>query len=330
MTLTRPPMTLARPLAAFSTFIAALAFSTAALAQAWPTKPVRMIIPYPPGGATDILGRLISAKLSPMIGQSVVVENRSGASGNVGFDYVAKSAPDGYTLLTGTANLTIAPAFSSKLPFNVLTDFSPISQIVSSQNFLVVRPTLGVNSVKELVAMAKANPGKLTYGSSGIGTPLLSIEILKSLAGLDIVHVPYKGDTPALTDLMGGQIDMYASTIVGLLPHHKSGKLRGLAVTSKKRAASMPDMPTIEEAGVPGYELSSWYGILAAAGTPRPIVDQLNAAIVKIVAMPDVQKAMVDGGSEPQSSTPDEFAARIRADVAKFSKVVKDAGIKAE
>ena len=309
---------------------AGLAFSASVLAQAWPSKPIRMIVPYPPGGATDILGRLISAKLGPLINGQVVVENKSGASGNVGFDYVAKSAPDGYTLLTGTANLTIAPAFSSKLPFNVLTDFTPVSQIVSSQNFLVVRPTLGVSNVKELIALAKANPGKLTYGSSGVGTPLLSIEILKSLAGLDIVHVPYKGDAPAIADLMGGQIDMYASTIVGLLPHHKSGKLRGLGVTSRKRAASMPDMPTIEEAGVPGYELSSWYGILAPAGLPRPITDQLNAAIVKIVAMPDVQKAMIDGGSEPQSSTPDEFAARIKSDVAKFSKVVKDAGIKVE
>jgi len=319
-----------KPVRTLALFAAGLAFSASVLAQAWPSKPIRMIIPYPPGGATDILGRLISAKLGPLINGQVVVENRSGASGNVGFDYVAKSAPDGYTLLTGTANLTIAPAFSSKLPFNVLTDFTPISQIVSSQNFLVVRPTLGVSNVKELIALAKANPGKLTYGSSGVGTPLLSIEILKSLAGLDIVHVPYKGDTPAITDLMGGQIDMYASTIVGLLPHHKSGKLRGLGVTSKKRAASMPDMPTIEEAGVPGYELSSWYGILAPAGLPRPITEQLNAAIVKIVAMPDVQKAMIDGGSEPQSGTPDEFAARIKADVAKFSKVVKDAGIKVE
>ena len=305
-------------------------FSPFAGAQAWPTKPLRMIIPYPPGGATDILGRLISQKLSPILGQTVVVENRPGASGNIGFDYVAKSAPDGYTLLTGTANMTIAPAFSSKLPFNVLTDFAPISQIVSSQNFLVVRPTLPANNVRELVAYAKANPGKLTYGSSGIGTPLLCIEILKSLAGIDIVHVPYKGDTPAVIDLMSGQIDMYCSTIVGLVGFHKSGKLRGLGVTSNKRAASLPDMPTIEEAGVPGYELSSWYGILAAAGTPRPIVDQLNAAIVKIVAMPDVQKIMMDGGSDPQSSTPDEFMERIRADVAKFGAVVKNAGIKVE
>jgi tripartite-type tricarboxylate transporter receptor subunit TctC len=309
--------------------LAACAASFAA-AQEWPTKPVRMIIPYPPGGATDILGRLISAKLSPLIGQPVVVENKTGASGNIGFDYVAKAAPDGYTLLTGTANLTIAPAFSSKLPFNVLTDFAPISQIVSSQNYLVARPGLPVNNVKELIAYAKANPGKLTYGSSGIGTPLLSLELFKSLTGTDMVHVPYKGDTPAITDLLGGQIDLYCSTITGLVGHVKAGKLKGFGVTSKKRAAAMPDVPTIEEAGVPGYELSSWYGILAPAGTPRPIVDKLNAAIVKIVAMPDVQQKMIEGGSEPQSSTPDEFMARIRADVAKFGKVVKEAGIKVE
>jgi tripartite-type tricarboxylate transporter receptor subunit TctC len=226
--------------------------------------------------------------------------------------------------------MTIAPAFSSKLPYNVLTDFAPISQIVSSQNFLVIRPTLPANNVRELIAYAKANPGKLTYGSSGIGTPLLCVEILKNLAGIDILQVPYKGDAPALTDLMGGQIDMYCSSIPGEVGFVRSGKLRGLGVTSKKRASSMPDMPTIEEAGVPGYELSSWYGILAAAGTPRAIVDQLNADIVKIVAMPDVQKVMIEGGSDPQSSTPDDFMARIRADVAKFSALVKASGIKGE
>ena len=309
---------------------ASFALCASALAQSWPSKPLKMIIPYPPGGATDILGRLISQKLGPLIGQTVVVENRAGASGNIGFDYVAKSAPDGYTLLTGTANMTIAPAFSSTLPFNVLTDFAPISQIVTSQNYLVIRPTLPANNLKELIAYAKANPGKLTYGSSGIGTPLLCMELLKSLADIQAIHIPYKGDTPAITDLIGGQIDMYCSTITGLVGFTKSGKLRGMGVTSKKRAMSMPEVLTIEEAGVPGYELASWYGILAPAGTPRPIVDKLNAAIVKIVAMPDIQKAMIEGGSEPQSSTPDDFLERIRADVAKFSKIVKEAGIKAE
>ncbi len=309
---------------------ACAAFATGAIAQAWPSKPLRMIIPYPAGGATDILGRLISQKLSPLIGQPIVVENKAGASGNLAFDFVAKSAPDGYTLLTGTANMTIAPAFSSTLPYNVLTDYAPISQIVSSQNFLVIRPTLPANNVRELIAYAKANPGKLTYGSSGIGTPLLCIELLKSLAGINILQVPYKGDAPALTDLMGGQIDMYCSSVTGQVGFVRAGKLKGLGVTSRRRASSMPEVPTIEEAGVPGYELSSWYGILAAAGTPRPIVEQLNAHIVKIVAMPDVQKVMIEGGSDPQSSTPDEFMARIRADVTKFSALVKSAGIKGE
>jgi tripartite-type tricarboxylate transporter receptor subunit TctC len=319
-----------KKLLAFFCAAAWAAFASCAGAQAWPSKPLKMIIPYPPGGATDILGRLISQKLSPMLGQPVLVENKAGASGNLAFDFVAKSAPDGYTLLTGTANMTITPAFSANLPFNVLTDFAPISQIVSSQNFLVVRPTLPASNVRELIAYAKANPGKLTYGSSGIGTPLLCVELLKSLTGISILHVPYKGDAPALTDLMGGQIDMYCSTIGGEVGFVKAGKLRGLGVTSKKRASSIPDVPTIEEAGVPGYELLSWYGILAAAGTPRAIVDKLNADIVKIVAMPDVQKVMVEGGADPQSSTPEEFMARIRADVAKFIGVVKSSGIKAE
>jgi tripartite-type tricarboxylate transporter receptor subunit TctC len=311
-------------------FVLLLSLPGAAFAQAWPSKPLKMLIPYPPGGATDILGRLISDKLAPMIGQPVLVENRAGASGNIAFDAVAKAAPDGYTLLMATANITINRAFSDKLPYNVLTDFQPISQVVSSQNYLVARANLPANSVKELIAYGKANPGKLTYGSSGIGTPLLCMELLKSLGGITAVHVPYKGDAPAITDLLGGQIDLYCSTITGLVAHTRSGKLKGLGVTSNRRADSLPDMPTIAEAGVPGYELSSWYGILAPAKTPRPIVDQLNAAVVKIVAMPDVQKKMIEGGSDPQSSSPDDFMARIRSDTDKFTKLVKDAGIKAD
>lgn len=312
------------------TGILAAVFSASVYAQAWPAKPLKMIVPYPPGGATDILGRLVSEKLGPMIGQSVVVENRAGASGNIGFDFVAKAAPDGYTMLMATANITINRAFNDKLPYNVLTDFAPISLVVSSQNYLVARPNLPANNIRELIAYGKANPGKLSYGSSGIGTPLLCMELFKSLTGITAVHIPYKGDTPAITDLMGGQIDLYCSTIVGLVPFTRSGKLKGFGVTSNKRADSMPEMPTIAEAGVPGYELSSWYGVMAPAKTPRPIVDQLNAAIVKIVAMPDVQKKMIEGGSDPQSSTPDEFMARIRSDTEKFTKLVKEAGIKAE
>ncbi|HYF60336.1 MAG TPA: tripartite tricarboxylate transporter substrate binding protein [Burkholderiaceae bacterium] len=314
----------------FAMGVLALLFTASVSAQSWPSRPVRLIVPYPAGGATDILGRIISEKLAPMIGQPVIVENRAGASGNIGFDAVAKAAPDGYTLLMATANITINRAFNDKLPYNVLTDFQPISQVVSSQNLLVARPTLPVSNVRELIAYGKANPGKLTYGSSGIGTPLLCVELLKALGGITAVHVPYKGDTPAITDLMGGQVDLYCSTIVGLAPFTKTGKLKALGVTSNRRADSIPDVPTIAEAGVQGYELSSWYGVLAPANTPRAIVDQLNAAIVKIVAMPDVQQKMIEGGSEPKSSTPAELMDRIRSDTDKFTRLVKEANIKAE
>ena len=305
-------------------------FSTILMAQNYPAKPVRLIIPYPPGGTTDILGRIIGQKLSILIGQPVVIENRIGASGNIAFNFVAKSAPDGYTLLMGTGNMTIAPAFSSTIPFNILTDFAPISQVVLSQNLLVIRPGIPATNLKELIAYAKANPGKLTYGSGSVGTPLLSIELMKSMAGLDIMQVPYKGDAPAIIDLLGGRIDMYCTAIASTVSYYRAGKLRALATTSKKRAASLPEIPTMEEAGIPGYELSSWFGILAAAGTPREIVNYLHAAIVKIVAMPDVQQQMVEGGSEPYSNTPEEFMQRIREDVAKFSRIVKAAGIKVE
>jgi tripartite-type tricarboxylate transporter receptor subunit TctC len=310
--------------------VVAALFAASVSAQPWPNRPLKMIVPYPAGGATDILGRLISERLGPMIGQPVIVENRAGASGNIGFDAVAKAPPDGYTLLMATANITINRAFNDKLPYNVLTDFQPISQVVSSQNLLVTRPTLPVSNLQELIADGKANPGKLSYGSSGIGTPLLCVELLKALAGISAVHVPYKGDTPAITDLMGGQIDLYCTTIVSLVPFTRTGKLKALGVTSSRRAESIPDVPTIAEAGVAGYELSSWYGVLAPAKTPRAIVDQLNAAIVKIIAMPEVQQKMIEGGSDPRSSTPDEFMARIRSDTEKFTKLVKDANIKAE
>lgn len=319
-----------KPLRTLAVLAAGLAFSAAALAQAWPAKPVRMIVPYPPGGATDILGRLISAKLGPMIGQSVVVENRSGASGNVGFDYVAKSAPDGYTLLTGTANLTIAPAFSSKLPFNVLTDFSPISLIVSSQNFLVVRPGLGVNSVKELVALAKANPGKLTYGSSGIGTPLLSIEILKSLAGIDIVHVPYKGGGPALLALMSGEVAVLFSSQSSTLPQVRAEKLRALAVSSLARSAAAPALPTLAESGVPGFEVTSWYGVLVPAKTPAAVVSKLHAEIFKLLQAPDIKERLTKDGNESVGSTPKLFAAYIHAELEKWAKVIKASGTRSE
>jgi tripartite-type tricarboxylate transporter receptor subunit TctC len=304
--------------------------ASTAHAQSYPTRMVRIIVPYPAGGATDILARILAEKLTAMMGQTFLVENRPGASGNLGFGYVAKADPDGYTLLMGTANMTIAPAFSDNLPYDPVKDFAPVATVVSSQNLLVIRPDLPAKDVKELIAYAKANPGKLNYGSSGIGTPLLSIELLKSLAGLAIVHVPYKGDSPALQDLMAGQIDMYCSTITAEVPYVRSGKLRALGVTSNKRAASLPEVPTIAEAGVQGYELASWYGILAPAGTPAAIVDKLHDAIDKIVAMPDVTANIIEGGSDPMVLTPAAFAERVRADVAKFGNLVKTSNIKVD
>ena len=313
------------------TFIlgALVLFARVAAADEYPSRPIRIIVPYPAGGATDILARQISAQLGPMLNQTVVVENRSGASGVIGFDYVARAAPDGYTLLMGTANMVINAAFG-KAPYDPVKDFAPISTLVSSQNLLVVRPGLKINSLAELVAYAKANPGKLTYGSSGIGTPLMSMELLKSLAGIEMRNIPYRGDAPALTDVMGGQIDMYASTIAGEIAYTKSHQLIPLGVTSNKRAGSLPDVPTFAEAGVPGYELNSWYGILAPRQTPPEIVQKLNKALVKIVAIPEVQRQMLDGGSDPSSSSPEEFAAMIKSDLEKYSRLVNDLHLTAE
>ena len=274
--------------------------------------------------------RLISQKLGVQMGQAVVVENRAGASGNIGAEYVAKSAPDGYTLVFGTTNMAINQAVSAKMPFNVLTDLDPITITLNSQNLLAVRTTMPANNIKELISYAKANPGKINFGSSGIGSPWLAVEILKSLAGVEMVHVPYKGDGPAIVDLIGGQIDIYATNISAVDAHHRAGKIRGLAVTSRKRSASLPDIPTMEEAGVPGYDLEGWFGFLAPAGTPRPIIEKLHAALVKIVAMPDVQKSMLDIGLSPATLTPEEFRQRIQSDIAKFTRVVKSSGIKVE
>jgi tripartite-type tricarboxylate transporter receptor subunit TctC len=294
-----------------------------AAAQDFPSRPLRIVVPYPPGGAGDMHSRLVAQKLSSTLGQQVIVENRSGASGNIGSDHVAKSPPDGHTILFATTNLAINHAANAaKVPFNVLTDLLPISMSLTSQNLIAVRPTLPVRNIAELVAYAKANPGKLSFGSSGVGSPWLGMELLKTMAGIN------KGDAPAITDLMGGQIDLYATNVSALDAHHRSGKLRGIAVTSRKRASSLPDIATVDESGVPGYELESWFGFMVPAGTPRPIVERLNAALVQIIGMPDVQKAMLDVGLTPATSTPEAYAARIRADVDKFTRIITASGIK--
>jgi tripartite-type tricarboxylate transporter receptor subunit TctC len=297
--------------------------------QPYPSKAIHVVVPYPPGGGGDIHGRLIGEKLSGLLGQPVVVENRAGGSGVTGSDYVAKSAPDGYTLLVNTNALAVSHVVA-KPPFNVLADLAPLSLTMTSQNMLVARPSLPVSSIKELVAYAKANPGKLSYGASGLATPMLSVELLKTIAGINILFVPYKGDAPGITDLLGGQTDLYITNILPLQPHYRAGKMKALAVTSKKRAASLPEVPTMEEAGVAGFEVESWFGFLAPAGTPRPIVERLNAAFVKVVAMPEVQQKIAESRGVPLSTTPEEFLRRIRADVDKFGQIVKSAGIKVE
>ena len=311
-------------------FAAVLLLALSGLAHVSAAKPVRIVVPYPPGGGGDLHARVIGQKLSPLLGQPVLIENKAGASGNIGSDYVAKAAADGYTLLLATSNNAIAPAFSTKLTYNILTDFAPISTTQASQQLLIVRPSLPVRSLKELIAHAKANPGKLSFGTAGVGMPLLSVELMKSMAGIDMLAVPYKGDSPALTDLMGERIDVYAGNLGAVTSFYKSGKVRGLAVTSKKRAASLPEVPTMDEAGIPGYDLQSWMGIAAPAGTPRPVIEQLNAALVKVVAMPEVQKQLTDAGATALSSTPQEFAQLIRDYVERFTLIVKSAGLKAE
>ena len=289
-----------------------------------------MVVPYPPGGAGDIHSRQVAEKLDTVLGQAVIVENRAGASGNIGAEYVAKSPPDGYTIVFSSISIAINQAVSSKLPFNVLTDFAPISLTLTSQSLLVVRPSLPVANVKELIAYGKANPGKLSFASTGVGGPWLAVELLKSLTGVEMLHVPYKGDGPAIIDLIGGRVDMFATTIAAVDAYHRAGKVRGLAVTSRKRAVSLPDVPTMEEAGVPGYEFESWFGFLAPVGTPRPIINRLNAAMVQVISMPDVQRAITDVGLIPMTSTPEQYQQRIQSDVERFSRIVKGAGIRPE
>ena len=311
-------------------FLGALAFGTQAWAQAWPNKPVRLIVPYPPGGASDLHARQLVVKFTDLP-QPVVVENRAGAGGNIAFEYVAKAAPDGYTLLWGAGSMTVSPALYNKLPFDVVNDFAPISLVVEIQNMLMVPAAAPWKSVRELVAAAKATPGKLNYASSGSGaTPHLSMELLKSMAGVDIAHIPYKGDTPALTDLLAGRVDMYFATVAGGIQHLRSGKLRALGVSAKKRAAALPDVPTLDEAGVPGYEIVSWFGIMAPAGTPREIVNAMNGHIAKALAQPDLREKYIAMGSEPTTNSPQEFHNLIRESVVKFQKIVQSAGIKPE
>ena len=303
-----------------------------AWAQAYPVKPIRLVVPFPPGGATDIHARAVAQKLTDAWGQSVIVDNRPGAGGNIGSELVAKAAPDGYTLEMGTVGThAINASLYSKMPYDHVRDFAPVILVAGVPNVLVVNPGLPVNSVQELIAYAKANPGKLNFASSGSGTSIhLAGELFKVMAGVQMTHVPYKGSSPALQDLLGGQVQLMFDNLPPSLPHIKAGKLRALGVTSATRAPALPDVPTIAESGLPGFEASSWFGVLAPAGTPPAIIAKLNAEIAKWLDTPEAKEKMLALGANAAGGTPEDFAKHIAAETAKWAKVVKESGAKVD
>ena len=311
---------------------AMLIMASAAPAQTYPIRPIRWVVTYPPGGPTDVVARAIGAKLTEAWGQQIVIDNRAGAGGVIGTDIAAKAVPDGYTLLFGTsAGLTINPALNSKLPYDAVKDFAPVSLLVLNPQILVVHPAVPVNSVKELVALAKARPGQLNYASVGIGSPNhMGMELLKALTGIDIVHVPYKGTGPAITDLLGGQVQVMFNSMPSVIPLVASGKLKGLAVGSVQRSPAVPDIPTVAEAGVPGFENVTWYGMFAPAKTPHDIIVKLNKQVVQILASPEMAQRLASQGAEPRSSTPEELTKFMRVESERWKKVIKTAGIKVE
>ncbi|MEK7231017.1 MAG: tripartite tricarboxylate transporter substrate binding protein [Pseudomonadota bacterium] len=301
-------------------------------AQEYPVKAIRFIAPNLPGGPTDILARLIGQKLAESFGQPVVIENRAGAGGNIGTEAAAKSPPDGYTLVTGN-NATFGANVSlyKHLAFDPVKDFAPLVLVATQPNILVVHPSLPVTSVKQLIALAKARPGELNYAGSGMGAVAhLAAELFKSMAGVNIVHIPYKSAAPALIDVIAGQNQLMFATSLSVQPHIKSEKLRALAVTTAKRSRLMPELPTIAEAGVPGFEAMTWHGVLTAGGTPPAIVNKLNAEINRILQLPDVRERLGSLGAEIVGGTPREFADHIKREIPKWAKVIKDAGVKLE
>jgi tripartite-type tricarboxylate transporter receptor subunit TctC len=303
-----------------------------AMAQAYPAKPIRMIVTFAAGGGADFVGRAVAPRLGEALGQPVVVENRPGANGALGADAVAKAAPDGYTLLLGAAGtLVVAPHLGANMPFDPMKDLAPISLVAISPFVVTLNPTVQASSIRDLVALAKANPGKINFGSSGTGgSPQLAGELFKSMTGVNMVHVPYKGLAPALTDLMGGQIQAVFADVALVKGNIAAGKLKGLAVTSAARSAAMPDLPTVAESGVPGYAAGTWYGILAPAGTPAEIVARIGAEARKVLAQPEVKAAFVAQGMDPVGDTPAQFAGYMRDESAKWGKVIREANIKAQ
>jgi tripartite-type tricarboxylate transporter receptor subunit TctC len=305
--------------------------ATAASAQSYPDHPVRVVVPFPAGGGTDILARLLIQRMAERLGANFVIDNRAGAGGTIGTEIVAKAAPDGYTILVASSSHTINPSVYKKIGYEPARDFAPVTLIASGPGLLVVHPSVPAKNVKELIALAKSRPGQLIYASAGNGTPPhLAAELFKSMAGVDLVHIPYKGNVPAFLDLLTGAVSLSFPTITSGLPQVRSGKLRALGVTSKDRSTVVPDVPTIAESGLPGYEATTWYGMLAPAKTRTPVIAKLHDHMVEVLKLVDVREKLLAQGLEPVGNRPDEFAAIISTELVKWSKVVAAAGVKAE
>ncbi len=321
----------------FRTTVLYAVFAAAGLApvyaQNYPTRAVRIIVGFPPGGGVDVAARIIAQGLSEVWGnQNAIVDNRPGAAGSIGTELTANAAPDGYTLmLCHIASHAITPARAKKLPYDHVKDFSFVSMVGATPNVIVTHPSLAMKNLRDVIAYARKNPGKLNYGSSGVGaSPNLSVELLKLEAKIDIVHVPYKGAALAMADVISGHMELMTGNLPGPLPQIKAGKLRGLAVTSAQRSPQAPDISTVAEQGVPGFDVSSWYGICTQAGVPKPVFDKLRADLLKALASTDVRKRLSDQGVDPKTSTPEEFVAHVRAETARWTKVVREANIPAQ
>jgi tripartite-type tricarboxylate transporter receptor subunit TctC len=310
--------------------VASLA-SGASPAQDYPTRPVRMVVPFSPGGSTDTLARIVGQKLTERSGQPVIIENRAGAGGHIGAEQVAKSAPDGYTLLLGGVPHAISASLYSKLPYDMARDLTAVAEVASFPSAIVLHPSLPANSVKELIALARTRPGRLSFGSAGIGSPNhLSLELFQAMAGVNMVHVPYKGSGQLVGDLLAGQVQLASMGLPVAVPHVQSGKLRAIAVTGAARSPLLPEVPTVSEAGLPGFEVTSWYGVFGPAGLPADIVAKLNSEIGSAVTAPEVKERLATLGAEPSVKAPDQFARYVRQEITKWAKVVKDSGAKAE
>ena len=311
--------------------VIALTAGVAFAADSYPQHAIRLIVPYPPGGAGDIVGRMVSARLGENLGQQIVIDNRGGGAQLIATELAAKAPADGYTLFLASATHGINPGLQKKLPYDSIRDFSPITLVTSSPLVFVANPSLGVTGIKELVAAAKAQPGRINYASSGPGTGgHLAVELLSWMAGITLTHVPYKGAGPALVDLIGGQVQIMCTSPLPAMPHVKSGKLRALAMTGAKRSRSAPEIPTVAEAGYKGYEASLWYALLAPAGTPRTIITRLNAETVKVIRSPAITEQLLAQGAEPEGGSPQELEAYLRAEIDRWSKLIARAHIKAD